>query len=442
MNFTYKLARRLAVSRIAPLGLLAAAAACGGDAGSDQLGPDAPQDAAPSSLVISPRSSTLGINEVRRFAAFSVESPGDSMPVEVDWEASGGSISSDGSFSASQAGSYRVIGRDRRTRGPADTATVTVAASSGSPRGTLSVSPDTVTLEPTARHAFRASGATDVAWSASGGTISPTGEYVATGAPGTYHVVATDRASAAQDTAIVTVASRPSAGGGSAEPAGMRRLAERAFNAIGEDGWTTHIAERLSIVRMADAPRSGPSVGRVLYPRGFQGGKEPVVISRRVSEKVKQLYLSFWVRYSPNFVGHPSSGVNKLFHLWIGGSNRVYLSAQGRNDGSLQPQVRLQDIVSDGGFRNLQPNRDDTRMQRGRWYRWEVLVTANGNGSDGQVRWWIDGRQAGEYGGLKLVSSGNESWEQVQLAPTWGGMGERVPADQWMDLDHIYVSGS
>jgi hypothetical protein len=386
MTFTYKLARRLAVAHVAPLALLGALAACGGDS----TGPDAEPVATPGAMpgtmpdgtpgatpgasaglaavVLTPRTSAIKVNERIRFAAFGRSNAGDSLPVTVRWSATGGSIGPDGTFTAAASGDYRVIG--------------TVPGSS------------------------------------------------------------------LADTVPVSVRSAPTPASGTAnypnEPQGWTGLADRGFGSATEDGWSMTSWSRFKVASDASAPLSGPSVGRAVYPAGFAGGKEPVVVTKVLSGGHEQIYISFWMKLSPNFVGHPSSGVNKILHFWVNGINRVALSAQGRNHDALEPQVRLQQINGPDAFVNLRPNQGSgLRLERNTWYRWEVRLRTNTNGqANGVIEWWVNGVKLGSYTNVNFVPAGaRRAWEQVQWGPTWGGMGDTVPADQWMDMDHIHVSG-
>lgn len=227
------------------------------------------------------------------------------------------------------------------------------------------------------------------------------------------------------------------------EPEGFVRIADRRFSSPDEDGWRAVSVKRFSIVEDSDAPFSPPGVGRALYPRGFRGGKEPIVLTRRWSERPRAIYVSFWFKMSPNFHGHPKSGVNKILHIWIAGKNRVYLSAQGSGSGALRPQVRLQQVVAPEKFLNLKPDLvPSSRIERGRWHRWELLLRANtGAGTDGSAEWWLDGRKVGSHDGIAYVARDEEhGWQSLQWAPTWGGMGFEVAVEQSMYMDHLYVS--
>lgn len=228
------------------------------------------------------------------------------------------------------------------------------------------------------------------------------------------------------------------------EPAGFTRISERTFTRPGEDGWHESTARNFSIVLDSAAPESPPYVGQALYPKGFRGGYEPIVMTRKLDSEHSAIYLSFWFKLSDNFFGHPSSGVNKIFHIWIAGRNRVYLSAQGRRNGRLEPQVRLQEVFAPKRFVNLRPNVWKASIRRGRWYHWELVLRTNAPGrANGVAEWWVDGRLAGLYRDIEFVDTGMDpTWKRLQWAPTWGGVHENVPAAQQMWMDDLYVSGN
>ncbi|MHB1329216.1 MAG: autotransporter outer membrane beta-barrel domain-containing protein, partial [Gemmatimonadales bacterium] len=132
------------------------------------------------------------------------------LPVEPTWSATGGEISQDGRYTAGrEPGTYRVVA----TAGPAaDTSTVVVGLAKATLRD-IAVEPATVTLPAGGRQHFSPKGSwsdggsvvPSVEWSATGGTISVAGEYVAGPVPGTYRVVALASEGSVADTAMVTV---------------------------------------------------------------------------------------------------------------------------------------------------------------------------------------------------------------------------------------------
>ena len=63
-----------------------------------------------------------------------------------------------------------------------------------------------------------------------------------------------------------------------------------------------------------------------------------------------------------------------------------------------------------------------------------------GCAADGSLTWWVDGAKVASYASIQFVS-GAGSWDLLKWDPTWGGLGGYVPADQTMQLDHLYLSG-
>jgi hypothetical protein len=228
---------------------------------------------------------------------------------------------------------------------------------------------------------------------------------------------------------------------------GMTRLTERGFVQAVEDGWGEAFSPGPpTFAAQADptAPKSPPGVMVVTYRAGFEGGFEPINTFKTFAGSNETLYVSFWVKFSSNWVGHPS-GVNKIFHIFIANINRVYLSAQGVGQGiPLQPQIRLQQVNYAGGFVNLTPNLvPSIALSPGTWHRWEfLLITNTCANTDGVATWWIDGVKVGHYANIGYVNATqSHSWGSINWAPTWGGIGTLVSTPQSMSLDHIYVSG-
>jgi len=241
--------------------------------------------------------------------------------------------------------------------------------------------------------------------------------------------------------APVVQASRKLAGGPN-EPAGFVPVSRREFMKRVEAEWTDRGDRGFRIVEDPTAPASAPFIGRAFYPRGFQGGRGPILTEVGVPAEHRGLYLSFWMRLSPEWTGH-ASGVNKIFHLWIADHNRVYLSAHGRGSGPYVPQVNLQGIPGPQIARDLNPIRSGRiKIRRGEWVHWELVFWANHPGErDARVEWWVNGEFAGRESGFALVRPREKGfWERVTWNPTWGGMGGAVPAPMYQDMDEIYVS--
>jgi hypothetical protein len=211
MTYTFKLARRLAVSRhFGVLSALAFIVACSGEstAPSNDV-PGTPNP--PPSLAVYPQAVTIEVNQPVQFRGHRRGPRSDSSAVHVAWSASGGVISPNGTFSSSETGTFKVIGRGPSLK-HADTSTVLVVARAVNV-ARLVVAPETVTVQPGGTRTFSAKGyrpsgrsaVIGVTWSATGGEIDGGGRYTAGETGGTYEVIATNTAGTLADTALVTI---------------------------------------------------------------------------------------------------------------------------------------------------------------------------------------------------------------------------------------------
>jgi hypothetical protein len=211
MTYTFKLARRLAVSRhFGVLSALALLVACSGDSTAPNT--DAPGvPGVPASLAVFPQTVTVEVGQRIQFRGRHRGPRSDSSSVYVAWSATGGLITPKGMFSSSQSGTFKVIGRGPGLR-QADTSTVLVVARAANV-ARIEIAPDTATLKPGAALTFaikgyRANGravVVGVTWTATGGEIDAGGRYTAGSDSGTYRVVATNTAGNLADTAVVNI---------------------------------------------------------------------------------------------------------------------------------------------------------------------------------------------------------------------------------------------
>jgi hypothetical protein len=224
MTYTFKLARRLAVSRT--LGMLPALllfAACSGDTtapenSANPLTPGSTSDprfrrTVPVTVSINPRSVTVETNQLIRFFAQGTTAVGDTVEAAVRWTATGGTILSDGRFSSAATGSFMVLAiSGERDKERIDTAVVQVVRRQPLLKS-ISISPATSTLTPGLSQTFLATGTlrdgrlvpVGIRWTATGGTIDAGGTYTAGDTAGTYQVIGTNTHLLISDTAVVTI---------------------------------------------------------------------------------------------------------------------------------------------------------------------------------------------------------------------------------------------
>jgi uncharacterized protein YjdB len=174
---------------------------------------------APSPVVavtIAPTTASLTAGGSRTFTCSATGSSDTACTWSVQEGASGGSVTSEGVYTAPQtAGTYHVVAKSHADATRSATAAVTVTAPT--PSVAISLTPTMTAVDACDTLTFAAtvtgSSNTAVAWSVSegsaGGTVSSSGVYTAPATGGTYHVVATSNADPTKSqTATVTVTER------------------------------------------------------------------------------------------------------------------------------------------------------------------------------------------------------------------------------------------
>jgi hypothetical protein len=295
MAYRHKLSRRLALLR--DLAALAAptlvGAACERTA-------SLPTTAAPTvaQIVVVPESLTLDPSQQSKFAAYGRLSNGDSAAVAVVWSATGGAIRSDGTYIAdttpgdfqvtATSAPLRLSGSARvRIRPRPAVASVTVAPASA----TLAVG-QTVQLTATPRDS---SGAPlvgrSVTWSSGNpavATVSAAGLVTAAGA-GATTITATSEGRSG--TASVTVAAS----------SGATVLFQETFEdlAFASRGWYDNTA-----MTITDTEHIAGST-HALEVHFRPGATTPTWggAARHLFPPTPTLYVSYWVKYSDNWVG-------------------------------------------------------------------------------------------------------------------------------------------
>jgi hypothetical protein len=231
MTYTFKLARRLAVSRAFSMlpALLLFAGCAGGDATSPENSPRdlpesgiyawQPRESSPVALLISPSSVTVETNQLLQVRARGRNRAGDDVAAPVTWSTTGGTILPDGRFSAASVGTYQVTGSTLTSDGQAmvESSTITVVRRQAKLKA-VDVTPGSATLSAGVSQTFAATGRLasgdtvpiGVNWSAGGGAIDAGGLYVAGDTVGTFQVIASQDASTLADTVTITIATPPS----------------------------------------------------------------------------------------------------------------------------------------------------------------------------------------------------------------------------------------
>jgi hypothetical protein len=225
------------------------------------------------------------------------------------------------------------------------------------------------------------------------------------------------------------------------EPAGYSRLTERPFSANNEAGWTD---QAVSIVNDAGS-LSPPSAGRVAFPAGFTGGSSAGNTWIVTSTEYRRVYVSVAVKVSSNWQGHHST-INKVGNLKdASGAARATLFFTLRGAGS--DPLSLMFTATKNGPTNYYQNVNSVEIKRGQWHQIEfvsILNTSPGS-DDGELHAWVDGVKTHHHTAISYddgSGASNYRWEIFEWRPVWGGTGETVEREMYMEMDHLYVSGA
>jgi hypothetical protein len=223
MTYTFKLARRLAVSRTFRMlpAILLFAACSGGDATApesptDHLGPQQWRPR-PVAVTVNPSNVTVETNQLIRFLGYGRNSAGDSVYAPITWRTTGGSILPDGRFSSPTVGTFMVTGRARDGGEERIDTSIVEVVRRQIQLASITIAPGSATLAPGVTQHFAVTGRMNdgravpvgVTWTATGGTIDAGGNYVAGDTAGAYQVIANHASLTLADTALVTITAPP-----------------------------------------------------------------------------------------------------------------------------------------------------------------------------------------------------------------------------------------
>ena len=166
-------------------------------------------------ITMTPASASLQSGASQQFTVIGNYSDGSTGAATVTYAATGGTITSAGSFTAgSSSGVFQVIATES-TNGFADTSSVTVTAPPT--LVSLTLTPSSATVNPGATQQFSVSGSYSdgstgspaVTYVATGGSISASGLFTAGATAGAYQIIATEPNTGIADTSDVNIPAPP-----------------------------------------------------------------------------------------------------------------------------------------------------------------------------------------------------------------------------------------
>lgn len=205
---------------------------------------------------------------------------------------------------------------------------------------------------------------------------------------------------------------------------------------VGGGGTDTRI---LTIETDATAPKSPSNVMRCTYPAGYSSiGDAPGHVGYAYPTSMTYLYYCAWVKYSSNFFGH-STQINKIFYAKHPDDvPTAVMESEGSGNAALTPNLILQNcIVGDGHYNTP----GGAAFTRGSWDLLEGLYKGNSSGTaDGTLDVWLNGTHCITGTGIQY-RTGAATFKVFEFYPVWGGSGgPTVPADQYIQIDHLYLS--
>ncbi|MBK6777961.1 MAG: hypothetical protein IPG75_00035 [Gemmatimonadetes bacterium] len=206
------------------------------------------------------------------------------------------------------------------------------------------------------------------------------------------------------------------------------------------------------------APHSAPGVMTTRFPRGLLAGRGPVEVGAWAQSegqgrrRYRSMYFTMWVRIQGTDFYQNSSGT-KMGYFGYGRSpqrspgNEGIIILEGRGAQHFTASAFKLHFYQGGHTRPERVLRQNVErrelMTVGAWHQWELLMQVNDMGqANGMLRMWIDGTQIMDYRNITFITpqapNGFYSW---RWNPTWGGgQGPRI-RDDFMQIDHVYISG-
>src|SRR5262245_13985258 len=166
-------------------------------------------------IVLEPATATTTAGTSRAFTSYGRMSTGDSVAVTVSYTSTGGTITSEGLYTAGPAAGDFLVVATEQGGSLADTSHVTIIL--GTVLAQVVLVPPSAHLDAGGSQQFAAFGrmsnddsvAVTVTYAATGGTITAGGLYTAGAAAGAFQVIATQREGTLSDTSTVTITVPP-----------------------------------------------------------------------------------------------------------------------------------------------------------------------------------------------------------------------------------------
>lgn len=395
---------------------------------------------------ISPRSNlSIAPGGTQQFNVSTTWSDGLVHPAIINYSSTGGTINATGLFSAgSVTGSFLVVASCLCVPAAwADTAVISIVAPAQLTK--LALTPKSTTVKPGETVRFAASanwstGATDIpplTWSASGGTISNVGVYVAPPVGGDYRVIVAHSGGTLRDTAIVTVEAGPPVAPPSDftpnRPPGLNLVVDTRFgNLLPNGGYNADSLALEYDARNATHENApfGRNVFEIFYPGNHAGnGTTGGWLYGPGGQGWRRLYFSIMVWVPSNYSTH--SVGEKFFYPFITTPGEPVQSSyvDWRPLGADTPSGPTFGLGLVTQTTNIPtrvftpPSLTSARVTKGKWTMIEVYWVMNSVGQrNGIFRAWVDGRLAADFNDVVFSGATKDSFfDRIRFTGTRGG---------------------
>ncbi len=212
------------------------------------------------------------------------------------------------------------------------------------------------------------------------------------------------------------------------------------------DGFTYYDNQvsTVSVQQSSSAPKSPPSILRVVFPHGMRGGAAPSRWgTRALPHNTGSIYTCAWVRFSSNWTSNGNVGTKLYFIRGNNTTNHVVVADAGSNSLHAYVYTALQFGAGGPNSSNVgQIASAQNDISGGGWHKIETVWGANTPGQrDGSYQQWVDNVLIIEqHNMLWFTSSQVPEWTYVWFDPIYGGGTHIVPHDQFIDFDHFYAA--
>lgn len=202
---------------------------------------------------------------------------------------------------------------------------------------------------------------------------------------------------------------------------------------------------------------SGEKSLRVFYPKGEFGPADNGAQVELLFEPRKEAFISYWMRFSPDFSFGTTNEGGKLPGLSGGadcsggsscdGTNGFSARFMWRGGGRIALYLYHMDKPEKYGedYEFLYPDGSSVVFERGKWYHLEERVRINSaaDAHDGEVEIWVNGVQVVFVGGLRFTTNG-DMVDKLYISTFHGGDDETwAPKnDSYIWFDDIRIGTS